>query len=74
MSILELSNNGIFSVGSYVCSDIPGEFVWQPGVVTTAAMKGYWLLIEDIDKVLKLVLNIFFCFYCIFMADSVRGS
>jgi midasin len=25
--------------------------VWQPGVLTLAATKGYWLLIEDIDKV-----------------------
>ena len=38
-------------VGAYVCSDVPGEFVWQAGVVTQAALKGHWLVIEDIDRV-----------------------
>jgi midasin (ATPase involved in ribosome maturation) len=38
-------------IGAYVCSDVPGEFLWQPGVVTQAAMKGRWLVIEDIDRV-----------------------
>lgn len=37
--------------GSYVCSEIPGEFIWQSGVITKAAVSGYWLIIEDIDKV-----------------------
>lgn len=37
-------------IGSYVCSDVPGEFIWQPGLVTQAATRGTWLLIEDIDK------------------------
>lgn len=33
----------------YVCTDIPGEFVWQPGVLTRAVTEGKWLLLEDID-------------------------
>ncbi|XP_047097581.1 midasin-like [Schistocerca piceifrons] len=37
-------------LGSYRCTDIPGEFVWQSGVLTEAVEKGYWLLLEDIDS------------------------
>ena len=37
-------------VGSYVCSDVPGEFVWQAGILTQAVIHGHWLVIEDVDK------------------------
>ena len=37
-------------LGAYVCSDVPGELLWQPGVITQAALSGRWLIIEDIDK------------------------
>ncbi|KAL8100236.1 hypothetical protein AgCh_032471 [Apium graveolens] len=37
-------------IGSYVCSEQPGEFRWQPGSLTQAIMKGYWVVFEDIDK------------------------
>ncbi|XP_069866566.1 midasin isoform X1 [Dipodomys merriami] len=36
-------------LGMYRCTDVPGEFVWQPGSLTQAATKGYWILLEDID-------------------------
>lgn len=36
-------------LGQYRCTDVPGEFVWQPGVLTQAVMHGYWLLLEDLD-------------------------
>lgn len=36
-------------LGQYCCTDIPGEFVWQPGVLTQAVVNGYWLLLEDLD-------------------------
>ena len=36
--------------GTYVCSDIPGEFLWQPGVLTQALQDGRWVVIEDVDK------------------------
>ncbi|XP_058163130.1 midasin isoform X2 [Dasypus novemcinctus] len=36
-------------LGMYRCTDIPGEFVWQPGTLTQAVTKGYWILLEDID-------------------------
>jgi AAA domain (dynein-related subfamily)/Midasin AAA lid domain len=38
-------------IGAYVCSDVPGEFLWQHGVITQAVIRGHWLVIEDIDKV-----------------------
>jgi len=34
-------------LGSYVCSDIPGEFVWQNGLLTEVVMSGHWLVIEN---------------------------
>ena len=37
-------------LGTYRCTDIPGEFVWQPGVLTQAVLGGKWLLLEDIDS------------------------
>ncbi|KAK9303268.1 hypothetical protein QLX08_005030 [Tetragonisca angustula] len=36
-------------LGMYRCTDIPGEFLWQPGVLTEAVLSGKWLLLEDID-------------------------
>ncbi|XP_067631337.1 midasin isoform X1 [Eurosta solidaginis] len=37
-------------LGQYRCTDVPGEFVWLPGVLTKAVMNGYWLLLEDLDS------------------------
>ncbi|KAL0877422.1 hypothetical protein Bca101_027127 [Brassica carinata] len=37
-------------VGTYVCTDQPGEFKWQPGSLTQAVMNGFWVVLEDIDK------------------------
>ncbi len=37
-------------LGTYTCTDVPGEFKWQPGALTHAVMKGRWVIIEDIDK------------------------
>ncbi|BET00740.1 ATPase family associated with various cellular activities (AAA) [Nesidiocoris tenuis] len=37
-------------LGTYKCTDIPGEFVWESGVLTKAVMEGHWLLIEDIES------------------------
>lgn len=37
-------------LGMYRCTDVPGEFVWQPGVLTQAVLAGKWLLLEDIDS------------------------
>lgn len=37
-------------LGSYVCADVPGEFVWQPGALTRAVRDGQWVVIEDVDR------------------------
>ncbi|KAG5541983.1 hypothetical protein RHGRI_021724 [Rhododendron griersonianum] len=37
-------------IGSYVCSEKPGEFRWQPGSLTQAIINGLWVVFEDIDK------------------------
>lgn len=47
---LDDSTDGKSLLGTYVCTDVPGEFKWQPGAVTSAAVAGRWLLVEDIDR------------------------
>lgn len=37
-------------LGSYVCTEIPGEFRWQPGFLVQAVSKGLWVVFEDFDK------------------------
>ncbi|KAF6211669.1 hypothetical protein GE061_012182 [Apolygus lucorum] len=37
-------------LGTYKCTDVPGEFIWEPGILTKAVMGGHWLLIEDIES------------------------
>jgi len=36
-------------LGSYTCTDVPGEFKWEPGALTRAVTQGRWCLIENID-------------------------
>jgi midasin len=36
-------------LGAYVCATKPGEFIWQPGLLTQAVLKGSWVIIEDIN-------------------------
>ena len=36
-------------VGGYSCRDVPGQFQWEDGVLTTAVKNGHWLLVEDVD-------------------------
>ncbi|KAG7171260.1 Midasin-like 4, partial [Homarus americanus] len=36
-------------LGTYCCTQTPGEFVWRPGSLTQAVTKGYWILLEDLD-------------------------
>lgn len=36
-------------LGTYHCTEVPGEFVWRPGILTRAVTEGCWALLEDID-------------------------
>jgi midasin len=36
-------------LGSYVCTEVPGEFRWQAGALTQAVAKGIWVVFEDVD-------------------------
>jgi len=36
-------------LGSYVCTDTPGQFKWVAGALTQAVSEGRWIIIEDID-------------------------
>ncbi|XP_062606102.1 midasin-like, partial [Saccostrea cucullata] len=36
-------------LGTYHCTDIPGEFVWRAGILTRAVTEGHWILLEDVD-------------------------
>ncbi|CAK9179917.1 unnamed protein product [Ilex paraguariensis] len=42
--------DGRMLIGSYVCTEQPGEFRWQPGSLTQAILNGFWVVFEDIDK------------------------
>ncbi|GAA0141094.1 hypothetical protein LIER_02318 [Lithospermum erythrorhizon] len=42
--------DGKMLLGSYVCTEKPGEFKWQPGSLTQAVHDGFWVVFEDIDK------------------------
>ena len=37
-------------LGTYLTTNVPGNFKWQPGVLTTAVTEGRWIFIEDIDS------------------------
>ncbi|KAL8046294.1 hypothetical protein ABFX02_08G168300 [Erythranthe guttata] len=45
-------------LGSYVCTDQPGEFRWQPGSLTQAVLNGFWVVFEDVDKAPPDILSI----------------
>ncbi|KAI0224027.1 Midasin [Lamellibrachia satsuma] len=36
-------------LGTYRCTDVPGQFEWQPGTLTQAVTDGHWILLEDLD-------------------------
>lgn len=37
-------------LGNYACTEVPGEFTWQPGALTQAVVRGMWVVFEDIDR------------------------
>lgn len=36
-------------LGTHVCTEIPGEFIWKSGILIQAMTEGHWLILEDID-------------------------
>eukprot|EP00850_Spirogloea_muscicola_P002909 SM000011S19087 [mRNA] locus=s11:783175:828718:+ [translate_table: standard] len=44
-------------LGTYVCTDTPGEFRWQPGALTQAVNQGLWVVFEDVDMAPSEVLS-----------------
>ncbi|EPS68043.1 hypothetical protein M569_06727 [Genlisea aurea] len=47
---MDEQTDGKTLIGSYVCTEQPGEFQWQPGSLTQAVKNGFWVVFEDIDK------------------------
>ncbi|KAL3824480.1 hypothetical protein ACJIZ3_020509 [Penstemon smallii] len=45
-------------IGSYVCTEKPGEFRWQHGSLTQAVWNGFWVVFEDVDKAPPDILSI----------------
>lgn len=45
-------------LGTYICTDVPGEFHWVSGALTQAVTEGRWILIEDIDMASTEVLSV----------------
>ncbi|GMH65392.1 hypothetical protein TrST_g10125 [Triparma strigata] len=45
-------------LGSYVCSEIPGEFTYQPGTLTRSCLTGGLLILEDLDTIPLEILSI----------------
>jgi hypothetical protein len=41
-------------LGSYRCTDVPGEFVWQPGVLTQVSVVGAMLHVQGYSGVREL--------------------
>lgn len=37
-------------LGCYAATDIPGEFAWRPGALTSAARTGKWVLLEEVES------------------------
>ena len=51
-------SDGKVLLGTYVSTEVPGEFRWQPGCLTQAVSEGRWILIEDLDLASHNVLSI----------------
>jgi midasin len=38
-------------LGNFVCTDVPGEFVWRPGILTSSVIEGNWLVLENFERI-----------------------
>lgn len=41
-------------IGNYICTDIPGEFIWKPGILSQCCQAGHWLLIRTDESLFNL--------------------
>lgn len=60
-------------IGSYHCTEIPGQFVWLPGPLTKALTEGGWLLFEDIDCAPSEVISDLVAILKTHRLDSIAG-
>lgn len=37
-------------LGTYICGETPGEFTWKTGILVQAALKGSWVVFENLDR------------------------
>ncbi|KAA3678763.1 midasin [Paragonimus westermani] len=37
-------------LGTYSCTEIPGQFIWRAGPLLSAMVGGLWLVLEDVDR------------------------
>lgn len=50
-------------LGAYCCTDIPGEFVWQPGVLTQVAILSVIISIQAIPYLCPITYFLNLCFF-----------
>lgn len=62
-----------FLLGSYICSDIPGEFMFNIGPLLKAIKHGGWVILEDIDCASSEVISMLFSIIETKSASSIPG-
>ena len=60
-------------IGSYHCTEIPGQFVWKAGPFTQALTAGNWIVLEDIDLAPNELINDIVTIIKTKSLDSISG-
>ena len=60
-------------IGSYHCTEIPGQFVWKAGPITKALIEGNWIVLEDIDLAPNELINDIVTIMKTKSLDSISG-
>lgn len=60
-------------IGSYHCTEIPGQFVWRAGPFTRALTAGNWIVLEDIDLAPNELINDIVTIIKTKSLDSISG-
>lgn len=45
-------------LGSYKCTDVPGEFLWQPGVLTKVPKQALHIIVVFVVYSINIIINI----------------